>query len=101
MNALMYHFKDLPLFQTGELRPGLAHRIDKNTSGLLVVAKNEYALNRLGKQFFNRTTGRKYVALVWGTPDPEEGTITGMWAAISGTARLCRSSLMAARVSML
>ena len=77
MNALMYHFKDLPLFQTGELRPGLAHRIDKNTSGLLVVAKNEYALNRLGKQFFNRTTGRKYVALVWGTPDPEEGTITG------------------------
>jgi len=77
MNALMFHFKDLPLFQTGELRPGLAHRIDKNTSGLLVVAKNEYALNRLGKQFFNRTTGRKYIALVWGTPDPEEGTITG------------------------
>ena len=77
MNALMFHFKDLPLFQTGELRPGLAHRIDKNTSGLLVVAKNEYALNRLGKQFFNRTTGRKYVALVWGTPEPEEGTITG------------------------
>ena len=77
MNALMFHFKDLPLFQTGELRPGLAHRIDKNTSGLLVVAKNEYALNRLGKQFFNRTTGRKYLALVWGTPEPEEGTITG------------------------
>lgn len=77
MNALMFHFKDLPLFQTGELRPGLAHRIDKNTSGLLVVAKNEYALNRLGKQFFNRTTGRKYIALVWGTPEPEEGTITG------------------------
>ncbi len=77
MNALMFHFKDLPLFQTGELRPGLAHRIDKNTSGLLVVAKNEYALSRLGKQFFNRTTGRKYIALVWGTPDPEEGTITG------------------------
>jgi 23S rRNA pseudouridine1911/1915/1917 synthase len=77
MNALMFHLKDLPLFQTGELRPGLAHRIDKNTSGLLVVAKNEYALNRLGKQFFDRTTGRKYIALVWGTPDPEEGTITG------------------------
>lgn len=77
MNALMFHFKDLPLFQTGELRPGLVHRIDKNTSGLLVVAKNEYAHNRLARQFFNRTTGRKYTALVWGTPDPPEGTITG------------------------
>jgi len=77
MNALMYHFRDLPLFSTGELRPGLVHRIDKNTSGLLVVAKNEYALNRLSRQFFNRTTGRRYMALVWGTPDPEEGTITG------------------------
>ncbi len=77
MNALMYHFRDLPLFQTGELRPGLVHRIDKNTSGLLVVAKNEYAHNRLARQFFNRTTGRKYIALVWGTPDPPEGTITG------------------------
>ena len=77
MNALMYHFRDLPLFQTGELRPGLVHRIDKNTSGLLVVAKNEYAHNRLARQFFNRTTGRRYIALVWGTPDPPEGTITG------------------------
>ena len=77
MNALMFHFRDLPLFQSGDTRPGLVHRIDKNTSGLLVVAKNEYAHNRLAKQFFNRTTGRRYVALVWGTPDPEEGTITG------------------------
>ena len=77
MNALMYHFRDLPLFSTGELRPGLVHRIDKNTSGLLVIAKNEYALNRLSRQFFNRTTGRRYMALVWGTPDPEAGTITG------------------------
>jgi 23S rRNA pseudouridine1911/1915/1917 synthase len=77
MNALMFHFKDLPLFQAGELRPGLAHRIDKNTSGLLVIAKNEYSLNKLGKQFFNHTTERRYVALVWGTPSPEEGTITG------------------------
>lgn len=77
MNALMYHFRDLPLFRTGELRPGLVHRIDKNTSGLLVVAKNEYAHNRLARQFFNHTTGRRYLALVWGTPDPEEGTITG------------------------
>lgn len=77
MNALMYHFRDLPLFQTGELRPGLVHRIDKNTTGLLVVAKNEYAHNKLAKQFFNRTTGRRYLALVWGIPDPEEGTVTG------------------------
>jgi len=77
MNALMFHFRDLPLFQTGELRPGLVHRIDKNTSGLLVVAKNEYAHNKLARQFFNHTTGRRYLALVWGTPDPAEGTITG------------------------
>lgn len=77
VNALMWHFKDLPLFQTGELRPGLVHRIDKNTSGILVIAKNEFAHNRLAKQFFDRTTGRKYIALVWGTPDPNEGTITG------------------------
>lgn len=77
VNALMWHFKDLPLFQTGELRPGLVHRIDKNTSGILVIAKNEFAHNRLAKQFFDRTTDRKYVALVWGSPDPPEGTITG------------------------
>ena len=77
MNALMYHFRDLPLFNTGELRPGLVHRIDKNTSGLLVVAKNEYAHNKLARQFFNRTTGRLYTALVWGTPEPAEATITG------------------------
>jgi 23S rRNA pseudouridine1911/1915/1917 synthase len=77
VNALMWHFKDLPLFQTGEQRPGLVHRIDKNTSGILLVAKNEFAHNRLAKQFFDRTTDRKYVALVWGTPDPPEGIITG------------------------
>ena len=77
VNALMYHFRDLPLFSTGELRPGLVHRIDKNTSGILVVAKNEMALNRLSRQFFERTTDRRYQALVWGVPDPPEGTITG------------------------
>jgi 23S rRNA pseudouridine1911/1915/1917 synthase len=77
VNALMYHFRDLPLFSTGEARPGLVHRIDKNTSGILVVAKNEYALNRLSKQFFDRTTDRRYQALVWGTPDPPVGTIVG------------------------
>ena len=51
--------------------------LDKNTSGILVMAKNEYALNRLSKQFFERTTDRRYNALVWGIPDPPEGTITG------------------------
>jgi 23S rRNA pseudouridine1911/1915/1917 synthase len=77
VNALMWHFRDLPLFNSGESRPGLVHRLDKNTSGILVIAKNEYALNRLSKQFYDRTTDRRYNALVWGTPDPPEGTITG------------------------
>ena len=77
INALLYHFRDLPLFQTGELRPGLVHRIDKNTSGILVVAKNEMALNRLARQFFDRTIRRKYTAMVWGEPDPPEGIIQG------------------------
>lgn len=77
VNALMWHFKDLPMFSSGELRPGLVHRIDKNTSGILVLAKNELALNRLSKQFYDRTTDRRYVALVWGVPDPPQGTIEG------------------------
>jgi len=77
VNALMWHFRDLPLFNSGESRPGLVHRLDKNTSGILVIAKNEYALNRLSKQFYDRTTDRRYNALIWGTPDPREGTITG------------------------
>ncbi|MGE5406832.1 MAG: RluA family pseudouridine synthase [Methanosarcina sp.] len=77
VNALMWHFRDLPLFSTGEQRPGLVHRIDKNTSGILVIAKNEYALYKLSKQFYDRTTDRKYIALVWGIPEPREGTITG------------------------
>ena len=77
VNALMWHFRDLPLFNTGESRPGLVHRLDKNTSGILVIAKNEFALNRLSKQFFDRTTDRRYNALVWGIPDPPEGIITG------------------------
>lgn len=77
VNALMWHFRDLPLFSTGELRPGLVHRIDKNTSGILVIAKNELSLNKLSRQFYDRTTDRKYLALVWGVPDPPSGTITG------------------------
>lgn len=77
INALCWHLKDVPLFQSGEIRPGLVHRIDKDTSGILVVAKTELALNRLAKQFFDRTTKRNYHAVVWGTFDPPEGTITG------------------------
>jgi 23S rRNA pseudouridine1911/1915/1917 synthase len=75
VNAIMHHLKDLPLFNTGEARPGLVHRIDKNTSGLLVIAKTEEALANISKQFFDRTTDRRYTALVWGTPAEAEGTI--------------------------
>jgi len=77
VNALAYHLKDNPLFASGELRPGLVHRIDKDTSGILVIAKNELAMNKLASQFFNRTTDRKYIALVWGALKEDEGTITG------------------------
>jgi 23S rRNA pseudouridine1911/1915/1917 synthase len=77
VNALMYHLKDNPLFHTGEERPGLVHRIDKNTSGLLVVAKNELALNKLASQFYHKTSKRTYSALVWGDMDENEGTIRG------------------------
>jgi len=77
VNALMYHLKDNPLFNTGEMRPGLVHRIDKNTSGLLVIAKTEQALNKLAKQFFEKTSERTYNALVWGSFAEKEGTITG------------------------
>ena len=77
VNAMMHHLKDLPLFNSGDMRPGLVHRIDKNTSGLLVLAKTEQALNKLAKQFFDKTTERRYHALVWGTFQEKEGTITG------------------------
>ena len=77
VNALMYHLKDNPLFHSGEERPGLVHRIDKNTSGLLVVAKNELALNKLASQFFHKTSKRTYWALVWGDMKEDAGTITG------------------------
>ncbi len=77
VNALSFHFSHLPLYQTGELRPGLVHRIDKNTSGLLVVAKTEEAKNHLAGQFFDRTTSRRYLALVWGVPAETSGTIVG------------------------
>ncbi|WP_303822663.1 RluA family pseudouridine synthase [Apibacter mensalis] len=78
VNALAYHFSTLPYFQTDlDKRPGLVHRIDKDTSGLLVIAKNEFAMNHLAKQFFNKTTKRVYNALVWGNFEEDEGTING------------------------
>lgn len=77
VNALTYYLKDLPLFQSGEIRPGLVHRIDKNTSGILVIAKTELAHNKLAKQFFDHSVDRKYLALVWGNLEENEGTITG------------------------
>jgi 23S rRNA pseudouridine1911/1915/1917 synthase len=77
VNALTWHLRDLPLFQSGDMRAGLVHRIDKNTSGLLVVAKNETAHAKLAKQFFDHTIERRYVALVWGNFEQDEGTITG------------------------
>jgi 23S rRNA pseudouridine1911/1915/1917 synthase len=77
VNALAWHLKDIPLFQSGEIRPGLVHRIDKDTSGILVIAKTELALNKLARQFFSRTTKRTYNALVWGHFDKETGSVEG------------------------
>jgi|GEM_PF-5498801 len=77
-NALAYHVKSkkLPILEGSPMdRPGLVHRIDKDTSGLLVVAKSEEALIGLAKQFYHHTVYRRYWALVWGEPDPPEGTI--------------------------
>lgn len=77
VNAMLYHFRDLPLFREEDPRPGLVHRIDKDTSGLLVVAKTEMAKMNLANQFFEKSTQRKYIALVWGDLKQETGTITG------------------------
>lgn len=73
LNALLYHFKSLPL--NANDRPGLVHRIDKDTSGLLVVAKTEKAMTHLAKQFFDKTSQRSYYALVWGDIKDDTGTI--------------------------
>jgi len=77
VNALAYHLKGVPIFESEDPRPGLVHRIDKDTSGLLVVAKTEQAKIHLAKQFFDKTTERSYVAIVWGQVKEEEGTIEG------------------------
>ncbi len=77
VNALAYHFKDNPDYDVNDPRMGLVHRIDKDTSGLLVIAKTPNAKTALGKQFFDKTTKREYVAIVWGVPTPEQGRIEG------------------------
>jgi len=75
VNGLLHHIKNLPT--NSNERPGLVHRIDKDTSGLLVIAKSEMAMTKLAQQFFDRTTQRLYYALVWGNLEKDEGTITG------------------------
>lgn len=77
VNALAWHFRDTPDYDVNDPRLGLVHRIDKDTSGLLVVAKTPDAKTDLGRQFFNKTTRREYVAVVWGEPVPPEGRIEG------------------------
>ncbi len=80
LNAIAYHLKDHPDFNPNDSRIGLVHRIDKDTSGLLLIAKTEYAKAHLGKQFFDKTTQRRYQALVWGSVKEDEGTIVGALA---------------------
>lgn len=80
VNSLAYHFnpelEGKPVLSES-IRPGLVHRIDKNTSGLIIIAKNEVAMTHLAAQFYNRTIRRNYTALVWGDLKEDEGTITG------------------------
>jgi 23S rRNA pseudouridine1911/1915/1917 synthase len=78
VNALAYYISQTdaaPLPENARERPGLVHRIDKDTSGLLVIAKNDFAMSSLAKQFFDHTIHRKYIALVWGSPTEPEGRI--------------------------
>lgn len=75
VNGLAFHFQNLPEMKGNDGRPGLVHRIDKDTSGLLVIAKTEKAMSGLAKQFFDHSIERTYYALAWGAPDEESGTI--------------------------
>lgn len=77
VNAIAWHLKDHPDYDPNDPTVGLVHRIDKDTSGLLVIAKTPEAKTDLGKQFFHKTTKRRYNALVWGNPSGEEGTVEG------------------------
>ena len=76
VNALIYHFNNLPESSMAG-RPGLVHRLDKTTTGIMVIAKTEHSLTHLAKQFFDRTTERRYIALVWGDFEENEGTVEG------------------------
>lgn len=77
VNAIAYRLKHTPDYDPKDPRLGIVHRIDKDTSGLILVAKNPYAKTHLSAQFFNKTTKRQYVALVWGSVDADEGRIEG------------------------
>ncbi|MBK8809069.1 MAG: RluA family pseudouridine synthase [Bacteroidales bacterium] len=77
VNALAFHLRENPMFSTNNQRPGMVHRIDKDTSGILVIAKTESAMTMLAKQFAEKTAKREYIALVWGLPKEMQGTITG------------------------
>lgn len=76
VNALLYHIKELPV-KDDESRAGLVHRLDKDTSGIMITAKSDMAMTHLAKQFFDRTIKRRYWALVWGNIEDDEGTVTG------------------------
>jgi 23S rRNA pseudouridine1911/1915/1917 synthase len=76
VNGLVYHFQQLPTLPGNDGRPGLVHRIDKDTSGLLLISKNERSMTYLARQFFDHTITRKYLALVWGDIE-QDGTVSG------------------------
>ena len=80
LNAIAWHMKDIPGFDANDSRIGLVHRIDKDTSGLLLIAKTPEAKTNLGKQFFDKSTVRRYQALVWGNVKENEGTVIGAMA---------------------
>ena len=100
VNGVLHHFQSLPsLPNQPEPRPGLVHRLDKDTTGLMVLGKTERALTELSEQFFERTVNRRYWALVWGDVF-EDGTVTGhVWAEACATVGCSRCSWMAERAS--
>ncbi|RNI28611.1 RluA family pseudouridine synthase [Rufibacter latericius] len=77
VNGLVYYLQNLPTSRNGEIRPGLVHRIDKDTSGLLVIAKTDLAMAHLARQFYDHSIERTYYAIVWGVPAQAKGTIVG------------------------
>jgi 23S rRNA pseudouridine1911/1915/1917 synthase len=87
VNALVYHFQQLPTLPGNDGRPGLVHRIDKDTSGLLLISKNERSMTYLARQFFEHTITRKYLALVWGDIE-QDGTVSGYIGRSAGDRRV-------------